>query len=263
MAKFTMKDRAVMENYTSPLKVDYASKYEDNPRDDLIEFITEPPEIILEIGCGTGATGEVFKKKFPNLKYFGIEYNEGAAEIAKKRLNGVISGDIEKIELDSYGLPKGRIGLIICADVLEHLYDPWKTLYTLRDYLKPGGKIIASIPNTQNLKLILHLLNGNWTYKKYGLLDATHIRFFTLNEIADMFNGTGYKILNAIPKLNIDIAGSDWPKDWDVGKIVIKNVTEQEAIRLGTGMYIIEAQKTDAEFKEKSAESFKTNSMPV
>ncbi len=62
--------------------------------------------------------------------------------------------------------------------------------------LKPEGKILSSIPNTQNISLILQLINGNWCYTKYGLMDSTHIRFFTWNEIFKLFSGTGYRIVD-------------------------------------------------------------------
>lgn len=234
-----------MENYNSPLNADYTAKYDDKPRTDLINLIKEPPDIILEIGCGSGATGAALKEKYPNLEYFGLEYIESAAKIAETRLDKVITGDIQQINLDDYGIPKGNIDIIICADVLEHLYDPWKILFTLRDYLKPGGKIVASIPNTQNIELITHLLNGHWTYGNFGLLDATHIRFFTLNEIAKLFSGTGYHIINAIPRANVKIDNNEWPKDLDFGRIIIKNVTEQESIRLRTFQYLIVAEKIE------------------
>lgn len=232
-----------MEDYTSPLKTEYSAKYDDNPRKDLIKVITGSPEIIFEIGCGSGATGAVLKQKFKNLQYFGLEFVEEAAYVAQTRLDKVIIGNIEKINLDDYGLPKGNIDIIICADVLEHLYDPWKTLFILKDYLKPNGKIVASIPNIQNIDIILKLLSGNWTYTKYGLLDATHIRFFTLNEIAKLFTNTGYKISDTIPILNKQIEGNKWPKDLEFEKITLKQITELEAIKLCTFQYIIVAQK--------------------
>lgn len=234
-----------MNDYISPLKKGYIEKYDDKPRTDIIDLITESPGYVFEIGCGSGATGETLKQKFPNIKYIGLESEERAAQIAQSRLDRVIVADIEKVNLEDYGLVKSHFDLLICADVLEHLYDPWKTLFALRDYLKKEGKVIASIPNTQNIRLILHLLTGNWNYEKYGLLDATHIRFFTLDEIARLFSGTGYKVIHVIPKLNFKLENEGWPRDIDFGRILLKNVAKEEALRLFTFQYLIIAQNAD------------------
>jgi len=233
-----------MQDYISPLKTDYVSKYNDNPRTELIDLIAEPPHRVLEIGCGAGATGLALKRKFQDIEYVGVEPDEGAAKIAQSRLNKVFVSDIEKVQLNTLGLKKEYFDLIICADVLEHLYDPWKTLFTLRDYLKSGGKVLASIPNIQHVDMINNLLNGHWTYTKYGLLDATHIRFFTLSEIIKMFSGTGYKMVQCShitePKIeNI----KKWPADLDFGKVVIKNITREEASKLFVFQYFVIAQK--------------------
>lgn len=232
-----------MNDYSSPFKIEYESKYDDIPRNDLIELIINPPVRVLEIGCGSGATGASIKQKYIDTEYIGVELDQKAAQFARSRLDKVITGDIEKINLEQFGLHKEHFGLIICADILEHLYDPWKTLSRLKDYLEPCGKIVASIPNVQNIRIISHLIYGYWTYKDCGILDAAHIRFFTINEIIRMFSETGYKLINCIPKLAYKVENEGWPKDLEIGRILIKNVSEEEAIRLYTYQYLLTAQK--------------------
>ncbi len=233
-----------MQNYISPLRTDYVSKYDDNPRSELIDLITEPPHRVLEIGCGAGSTGLALKQKFQEIEYVGVEPDEGAAKIAQTRLDRVICSDIEKVQLDTFGLTKEYFDLIICADVLEHLYDPWKILFALRNNLVPDGRILASIPNIQHISIINNLLNGNWTYSKYGLLDATHIRFFTLSEITKMFSDTGYKMIQLSHAVQPEVDGVEkWPTDLDFGRVVLKNVTKDEASRLFVFQYFIIAQK--------------------
>ena len=233
-----------MKDYLSPLKTGYNAKYDDKPRTELIDLIKESPHRVLEIGCGAGATGMALKQKYQDIEYVGVEPDEGAAEIAQTRLDRVISSDIEKIQLDTFGLSKEYFDLIICADVLEHLYDPWKILFALRNNLVPDGRILASIPNIQHISVINSLLNGHWTYTKYGLLDATHIRFFTLSEIIKMFSDTGYKMIQLSHAAQPEVEGvKKWPADLDFGKIALKNVTKDEASRIFFFFFFIIAQK--------------------
>ena len=105
-------------------------------------------------------------------------------------------------------------------------------------------KNFASIPNIQHINIINNLLNGNWAYSKYGVLDDTHIRFFTLSEIAKMFSDTGYKMIQLSYADPPEVEGVEkWPTDMDFGKVVLKNVTKGEATRLFVLQYLIIAQK--------------------
>jgi 2-polyprenyl-3-methyl-5-hydroxy-6-metoxy-1,4-benzoquinol methylase len=232
------------DDYYSPLKLEYGVKYDDTPRRDIVSLITVAPERVLEIGCGSGATGALVKQRFPGVQYFGLELVASAAAIARRRLDGVVVADIETVDLQQYGLQKESFDLVICADVLEHLYDPWKVLHVLRAYLKADGLCLASIPNTQNIRLLLHLLAGNWTYSEHGLLDATHIRFFTLNEIVKLFTGTGYQVVRCANILGSELEEGWWPRDLDFGRVVLKNVTREEANQLHTFQYFVVARKS-------------------
>jgi hypothetical protein len=81
------------------------------------------------------------------------------------------------------------------ADVLEHLRDPWAALFRLRDCLKDGGTVVASIPNIANYKIIKKLLFTDWRYEPGGILDHTHLRFFTRRSVEDLFRNAGFEIL--------------------------------------------------------------------
>ncbi len=236
-----------MIDYDSPLKLGCKTDYGDSPRTELIDLIKEAPEQVLEIGCGSGATGLAIKQKFPDVNYIGIDSDKEAAEIARTRLDKVIVSDIEKVPLDTIGLEKEYCDLIICADILEHLYDPWKMLHDLRGYLTPYGKIISSIPNVQYINHIINFMHGNWKYDDHGLMDVTHIRFFTLNEIVKMFNGTGYNIMHVSGATNSKMHSDTWPNDFDLGKFVIKNVTREEAFKFSVLQYMIVARKDNSE----------------
>ncbi|GFP76640.1 glycosyltransferase [Clostridium fungisolvens] len=152
----------------------------DSPKDKAIN--------VLEVGCACGATLIRIKDIYKNANIYGIEYNLNAAKIAAK--NAKILG--YNIETDKIECEEDFFDYIIFGDVLEHLYDPSKVLLDLKKFLKKDGYILASIPNVMHYSVIRGLLNGNWTYEDSGLLDRTHLRFFTYNEIRRMFISTGY-----------------------------------------------------------------------
>ncbi|MDU4962078.1 MAG: methyltransferase domain-containing protein [Sporomusaceae bacterium] len=166
--------------------------YATSVRDQLIQFIdkdTALPLRVLEIGCACGATLLEIKNRYPQVQLFGIEYNRHSAALAATVAETRVD-DIEKAAAP----PQADFDYIIVGDVLEHLVDPWKTLKKLGSWLKPDGHILAGIPNVMHISVIRSLLQGNWTYQDAGLLDRTHLRFFTLKEIVAMFTAAGYRI---------------------------------------------------------------------
>jgi O-antigen biosynthesis protein len=106
-------------------------------------------------------------------------------------LDQVWAGDVEQIDLQ---IPPGSFDAIVCADVLEHLREPARLLKQAREWLSREGHLIASIPNVRHHSVIRSLLQGNWTYESAGLLDRTHLRFFTRREIEKLFNRAGFAI---------------------------------------------------------------------
>ena len=120
----------------------------------------------------------------------------GVVESVKGNLDLLINGNIE-----SMALPLGEetIDVILCLDVLEHLVDPWAVVESLKKYLKPGGVIIASLPNVRNWKVIFPLvLEGEWQYAQSGILDKTHLRFFTRKTAVGLFENAGFRV-DAVP----------------------------------------------------------------
>lgn len=162
-------------------------------RHDIIRLLENPKTqalTVLEIGCACGATLLKIKNEYPQARLYGIELNEQAA-LSAKLFADVIAADIEKTTLP---YEEEYFDYVILADVLEHLTDPWKALENIRPHLKPGGQILASIPNIMHFSVLRSLLQGNWTYEEAGILDKTHLRFFTLNEIQKLFTSTGYHV---------------------------------------------------------------------
>lgn len=163
-------------------------------RTELLSLIEREPRNVLEIGCAGGATGGELKRHYPSAVVTGVEMHEGAAAVARTHLDRVICQNVEKLEFDANGIKQGSVDTVLLADVLEHLYDPWHLLVRLKPYLTKDAQVIASIPNVRNLWLITKLLAGKWEYEEAGLLDITHIRFFTMKGIEELFGQTGYSI---------------------------------------------------------------------
>jgi SAM-dependent methyltransferase len=158
----------------------------------LIKFIAPGTQKILELGCANGGLGQIILKKGLATEYIGIEIRPEEAETARKHLTAVFCADAETLELP---YPAGYFDCLIYGDSIEHLRDPDEVLASHARLLKPGGLVLCSIPNIRNLFIIDHLLHGDWTYTDWGLLDRTHLRFFTLREVRRLFPRVGLEIL--------------------------------------------------------------------
>jgi len=189
--------------------------YTTHIRRDLIALIDAPKDNklnILEVGCACGATLLKIKETFKNASLYGIELNEHTAFFASL-IADVRAQDIE----NGLDYEEEFFDYIILGDILEHLNDPWKTVNNFKKYLKSNGKLLVSIPNVMHFSNMRTLLNGNWTYTDSGILDRTHLRFFTLNELTKMFYQAGYG------KMEV---GSVTTYESDDDKIFIEKLTE-------------------------------------
>ncbi len=161
---------------------------------DMIERDNEDSFQVMEIGCDLGATLLLVKHRYPNVKVYGCELNENAVKLAGHYLDAAIVLNIEK---DDPPFENGSMDYIILGDVLEHLHNPLQTLVKLRKFLKKEGYIAASIPNLMHISVMKQLLKGEFTYTETGLLDRTHIHFFTWKEIKKLFEEADFSILNS------------------------------------------------------------------
>jgi SAM-dependent methyltransferase len=156
-------------------------------RTEIASLLPDRVNRVLEIGCGNGATLKWLRSQ-RNVQYaVGIEMVPEAAERAAAVFDLVLSGNVETMEL-----PAGTFDLIIALDVLEHLVDPWLIVRRLHAVLNPDGAIVASIPNVGHYSVCVPLaLQGQWNYTKDGLLDRTHLRFFTRQTAVDLLTSSG------------------------------------------------------------------------
>lgn len=163
-------------------------------RDDILSLIPDNVNRILDIGCSIGILGGQIKQR-NRAEVVGIELDEQMAKLAKEKLDRVIIGDIDNINLKDY-LVHNYFDCIIFADILEHLKNPWDVLKSTTSFLSDDGTVIASIPNIRHYTTIINLLlRGYWPYRERGIHDKTHLRFFTLKNIKTMFQNAGLKII--------------------------------------------------------------------
>lgn len=173
--------------------------YFDNVRMDVISFIDKPEGEVLEIGCGAGGT-------LSYLKYNGLAQHVVGIDIASSQIEVALQQGVDEAfvsNLDNLEeILHGRtFDAILMLDVLEHLVDPWSVLKCVSGFLRPGGRIYVSLPNVQNVRVLVPLLMGQWRYKELGILDKTHLRFFTKRTAVELLRGAGFELEGVHHKL--------------------------------------------------------------
>jgi 2-polyprenyl-3-methyl-5-hydroxy-6-metoxy-1,4-benzoquinol methylase len=168
-----------------------AATYFGAPRVEMLDFVPTTALSVLDVGCAEGAFSRAVKNR-TGAEVWGIEYDPHAAEHAKAVIDRVLVGDANE---QIAKLPDGYFDVIICNDVLEHLVDPYATLVQLRGKLKPGGVVVASIPNIRFLPALSQLVfRRDFPQEDSGIFDRTHLRFFTRRSIVRMFETSGFTV---------------------------------------------------------------------
>ncbi|MEQ1651360.1 MAG: class I SAM-dependent methyltransferase [Hyphomicrobium sp.] len=146
---------------------------------------------ILEIGCGTGATGALALSEGCCGRYVGVELFESAAAEAREVLSEVITGNVETL---SFNWHAAEFDAIVFSEVLEHLVEPGEVLKNLARYVRPGGMLLASSPNISHWRVIRELVMGRFTLADQGVFDRTHLRWFTPATFAELAEKAGFEI---------------------------------------------------------------------
>lgn len=174
--------------------------YYGHAKTKLVKMLPTLQGRFLEIGCGEGATLEYLKSAGASF-VAGVDINEEAIAVAATRgLDLSLAADVEK-----NGLPfkECEFDALIMADVLEHLVEPWETLRRLSGYLKNDGYVLISIPNVRHYRVLRDLvLRDEWSYGESGILDSTHLRFFTLKEVEKLLRYAGLEIARLERKIH-------------------------------------------------------------
>jgi 2-polyprenyl-3-methyl-5-hydroxy-6-metoxy-1,4-benzoquinol methylase len=146
---------------------------------------------VLDIGCGSGALGAWIKRENAHALVHGIDISPEAGKTASKRLDGFWCVDLDLLPLPDTGL---KYDLIIMGDLLEHLKRPDLFLAQISEHLAPGGRVIVSVPNIANYSIRLRLLCGEFRYTDTGIMDRTHLRFFTWHSFTELLSQCGFSI---------------------------------------------------------------------
>src|SRR5918997_944972 len=146
---------------------------------------------VLDVGASTGYLAGVLTER--GCKVTGIEIDPESARQAASHCERVITGDVEGMDLDGE-LGDDSFDVIVFGDILEHLEDPLRTLKRFKPFLNPGGHVVASIPNIAHGSVRLALLQGRFEYRSLGLLDNTHLRFFTRASAGQLFEDAGFLV---------------------------------------------------------------------
>ena len=154
----------------------------------LLVELTGPDRRVLDVGCAGGDLGRVLKAR--GCRVAGVEVDEAAGEAAAEVVDEVLIGDVDELDLVGH-FGKGSFDVVVFGDVLEHVADPVATLRKVRPLLAETGSIVASIPNVAHGAVRLALLKGRFEYRPLGLLDATHLRFFTRGSVYETFREAG------------------------------------------------------------------------
>lgn len=214
--------------------IDKADDYFSHARQEIAPLL--PPQCgrVLEIGCGSGATLGWLRRRKGATHTVGVEIFEAAAESARRHTDEVHCLDYERVCLP---VGSGEFDLILCLDVLEHMVDPWRVIDRLvSQHLVPGGTLIVSLPNVRHYSVVLPLLlQGRWDYQDAGLLDRTHLRFFT--------RGTAIRLLSRAQLESVHCRGAGF--EWPSRKVIFNALTAGIFREFLTYQYLLAARKKD------------------
>ncbi|MEN9544060.1 MAG: hypothetical protein RLZZ598_893, partial [Pseudomonadota bacterium] len=173
--------------------------YYRNVRPEIVERVPAGAEMVLDVGCGAGSLGAHLIATQHARHVVGIEVVPSAAQEAASHLDTVVLANLNITSVDEAlaRFDKPSFDCIVCADVLEHLVEPWDALSALKAYLKPGGILIVSVPNVRHWSVWGPLLvRGRWDYRDSGIMDRTHLRFFTPRTAQAMCAGAGLDVVS-------------------------------------------------------------------
>ena len=175
------------------------SDYPDVPNPDLLDRIPLDADVVLDVGCHKGMLGALYRLRNPRARVLGVDNDVAAVRVAATRLTEAACLDIET-DMLPFEVPDGY-DCIIYGDVLEHLRDPWRIMREHAALLSPRGVMLICVPNAAHWSVVLKLINGSFDYEKQGVLDRTHLRWFTLATMEKALTETGLQLCDVSPRI--------------------------------------------------------------
>jgi hypothetical protein len=167
---------------------------------DLLKVMPFDAGWVVEVGCSGGGLAREYRKLNPRCQYTGIEISEAFAKVARAHCTRVLVDNIERMSDEMFQTLAGS-DCWVFGDVLEHLNDPWAVLRRIRSSLASVASVVACIPNAQHWSIQAALNCGHFRYQDRGLMDRTHIRWFTREGIDEMFASCGYAIVDGLCRI--------------------------------------------------------------
>jgi ubiquinone/menaquinone biosynthesis C-methylase UbiE len=168
--------------------------------DDLLRAMPAKSMRVIEVGCSSGALAREFKKINAACDYVGIEIDPVYAELARRHCDSCEVLNIEQADAAFWQANADR-DCWVFGDTLEHMQDPWKVLQQVRQVMPAHGVVVACIPNMQHWSIQVRLSMGDIRYEPSGLLDKTHLRWFTRQTMLELFRNHGFQVTGCLPRI--------------------------------------------------------------
>lgn len=230
-------------------------------RDNVFAMLASPPRFVLDIGCASGDVARGLMEAYPEAKVWGIESNPNSAARAKQHLERVITENFDTVDWAAQRATVADFDTVLLLDVLEHMPDPWSTLANLRKQVNAQAQLVLSLPNVRNMMLIRDLMSGYWRYRDMGLLDVTHLRFFTGYEAVRMIYQTGFRVERSSFSMSIETSteymrmkDGPFPQriEFEKGSLLIESLEELQSFAALQHLFLIRpAHYDDLDASEK------------
>jgi 2-polyprenyl-3-methyl-5-hydroxy-6-metoxy-1,4-benzoquinol methylase len=163
--------------------------YSQAVRQDMLDFLPNEYSRVLEVGCNVGNFRQFLSSA---VEYWGVEPLKEAADVAKTKMDKTLVGFYDDVANE---IPNKHFDLIVANDVVEHMEQPWNFLESIKNKMTTNASIVLSIPNVRHYSNLRGLLyEKDWKYEESGILDITHLRFFTMKSIVRLLEESGFEV---------------------------------------------------------------------